>query len=349
MSYAFILYEEDMNTPNKRLYQLFSSANVIQVALMLLAIAAVPNLLVYFFNVNREVFSSVRTILYIFLGILLGAIVLRSFLNYLEPLSTLRSFEMKSSENEPQSNTSEIISKQIEEIKEQIKSIGTVNFDIKDISKDQLIESLRSTIDQRFTESVLKSIDEEFAQRDLQNKQWERFITGFEEIRKRLYEETGNLARRANLNLALGSATTILAGVGLVAIAFINPLVLPNSTTDNYGWIITAHYIPRLSVIVFAELFAYFFLKLYKAGLADIKYYQNELTNVELKISALKVALAAKDNEILKVVIGELAKVERNFVLKKGETTVEIERFKTESLNTKDWVEHLTKLLGTKK
>lgn len=316
---------------------------------MLLAIAAVPNLLVYFFNVNREVFSSVRTILYIFLGILLGAIVLRSFLNYLEPLNTLKSFAIKDSENEPPSYTSEIISKQIAEINEQIKNIGTVNFDIKDISKDQLIESLRSTIEQRFTESVLKSIDEEFAQRDLQSKQWERFITGFEEIRKRLYEETGNLARRANLNLALGSATTILAGIGLVAIVFLSPLDLEKLPNDKYGWTITAHYIPRLSVIVFAELFAYFFLRLYKSGLEDIKYYQNELTNVELKISALKVALAAKDNEILKIVIGELAKVERNFVLKKGETTVEIEKIKTENLNTKDWLEHLTKLLGTKK
>jgi len=147
---------------------------------MLLAIAAIPNLLVYFFDVGREVFSSVRTILYIFLGILLGAIVLRSFLNYLEPLNTLKSFKINDSVNEPPSYTSEIISKQIDEIKEQIKSIETVNFAVKDISKDQLIESLRSTIDQRFTESVLKSIDEEFAQRDLQNKQWERFITGFD-------------------------------------------------------------------------------------------------------------------------------------------------------------------------
>jgi len=134
-----------------------------------------------------------------------------------------------------------------------------------------------------------------------------------------------------------------------VAIVFINPLELPDPTNPNYGWIITAHYIPRLSVIVFAELFAYFFLRLYKSGLADIKYYQNELTNVELKISALKVALAAKDNELLKIVIGELAKVERNFILKKNETTVEIEKVKTENLNTKDWLEHLTTLLGTKK
>jgi hypothetical protein len=280
---------------------------------------------------------------------MLGGIVLRSLLIYLEPVSTLKPFEIQGSEHELPAYTSKIISEQIAEIKDQIKGIGTVTFDIKDISKDQLIESLRSTIDQRFTESVLKSIDEEFAKRDLQNKQWERFITGFEEIRKRLYEETDNLARRANLNLAVGTITTFLAGIGLVVIVLLRPLELTDLTNDKYGWVITNHYVPKLSLIVFAEVFAYFFLRLYKNGLDDIKYYQNELTNVELKISALKVALAVKDSEILKLVIGELAKAERNFILKKDETTVALEKIKSENLNTKDWLEHLTTLLGTKK
>ena len=183
----------------------------------------------------------------------------------------------------------------------------------------------------------------------MKNKQWERFITGFDEIRKRLYEETNNLARRASLNLAVGTITTILAGVGLVIIVFVMPLDLGKIQNNEYGWAIAAHYIPRLSFIVFAEIFAYFFLRLYKTGLDDIKYYQNEITNVELKISALKVSLAAEDKEILKFVVEELAKAERNFILKKDETTVELEKFKSENLNTKDLPEHLLTLLRTKK
>lgn len=338
-----------MSVTYTRLIRLFSPANLIPIAVALVCIAIFPYIATHYFYISYEVVSSIQSALYILLGFVVAAIVLRAFLIYLEPVSSLKPFEINLSERESASSISKTISEQIAEIKDQIKGIGTVEFDIKDINEGQLLESLRSTIDQRFTESVLKSIDEEFAKRDLQNKQWERFITGFEEIRKRLYEETDNLARRANLNLGLGTITTILAGIGLVAIVFLRPLELAGLTKDEYGWRIIAHYIPRLSLIVFAELFAYFFLRLYKAGLADIKYYQNELTNVELKISALKVALAVKDNEILKVVIGELAKAERNFILKKDETTIELEKIKTENLNTKDWLEHLTILLGTKK
>lgn len=338
-----------MSIPHNRLIRLSPVTTIIAVAIALVSAGVVPLLLTHYFNVLPDVASAIRTILYIILGIMLGGVVLQYLLIYLEPVKTLKSYEVKDSEPEPPSHTSETISEQLAEIKDQIKSIGTVEVDIKNISEGQLLESLRSTIDQRFTESVLKSIDEEFAKRDLQNKRWERFITGFDEIRKRLYEETDNLARRANLNLALGTITTILAGIGLVIIVFVSPLELNGHPKHEYGWIITAHYIPRLSLIVFAELFAYFFLRLYKTGLADIKYYQNELTNVELKISALKVALAVNDNEILTLVIGELAKVDRNFILKKDETTVELEKVKTENLNTKEWLEHLTTLLGTKK
>lgn len=350
-----------MNSPRKRFLLLSPRTNLIVLAIVLISAGVVPILLTNYFNIDREVSSAVRTILYIILATMLGGTVLQYLLIYLEPANTSKSGEY------------EAISEQIAEIKDQIKNVGTVEFDITGISEGQLIDSLKATIDQRFTEGVLKSIDEEFARRDLQNKQWERFITGLEETKKRLFEETGNLARRANLNLALGTVITILAGVGLVL------LVLPSSpdlntyikewigitqadpstfTKDDLSTfikeghslsIVLAHYIPRLSLIIFTELFAYFFLRLYKNGLDDIKYYQNELTNVELKISALKVALASNDNEILKLVIGELAKAERNFILKKDETTVELERIKSENLNAKDWLTHLQTLLETKK
>ena len=340
---------KNMSTSSKGIKQLLSPLNIIAVVLTLISIAVVPNVMYLVFKTDHEVATAVRTVLYIFLGILMGAIVLRSFFLYLEPINTLKSLESIGSEHELSSQTAISISEQINEIKDQIRAIGTVEVDIKDISKDQLIESLKSTFSQRFAESILKSIDEEFTERELKNKQWERFITGFEEIRKRLYEETNNLARRANLNLAVGTITTILAGVGLVVIVFVMPLDLTTIQNNEYGWAITAHYIPRLSFIAFAEIFAYFFLRLYKTGLDDIKYYQNEITNVELKISALKVSLAADDKEILKLVVEELAKAERNFILKKDETTVELEKFKSENLNTRDLLEQLTALIGAKK
>lgn len=358
-----------MSSPNKKLFFFSTRASLIALVIVLISVLVAPILLNYF-TVEREIASTFRTVLYILLGIMLGGIVLQYLLIYLESGNTLKPPELKGSADEPLSYVLKDISEQLAAIKEQIKNIKTVEFDIKDVSLDELVQSLKSTVNQKFIEGALKSIDEELAGRDLRNKKWERFITGFEEIRNRLSQETNNLAKRANINLLIGIAITGVAGIGLIYIVFaspleltktnslyvvlLNPFILPevskvNVDTPPYGWLVAAHYIPRLSLIVFAQLFAYFFLRLYKSGLEDIKYYQNELTNVELKISALKVALAAEDNEILKLVIGELAKVERNFILKKDETTVEIEKIRTESLDTKNWLEHIKTLLETKK
>jgi hypothetical protein len=188
------------------------------------------------------------------------------------------------------------------------------------------------------------------SERDLKNKEWERFVTDFEKISNRLRDETNNLTKRANLNLAIGVMTTIFAGVGLAFIAFLRSPELNDFSNDNYAWVVTAHYVPRLSFIIFAEIFAYFFLRLYKSGLDDIKYFQNELTNVELKITALKVALTrGKEAEILNLVTAELARVERNFILKKDETTVALEKIKTESSDAKDLLAQISNLLNNLK
>jgi hypothetical protein len=99
---------------------------------------------------------------------------------------------------------------------------------------------------------------------------------------------------------------------------------------ENTVSAVISYYIPRISVVVFIEVFAFFFLRLYKIGLDDVKYYQNELTNVELKLRALSEALKSGEAPTITLVITELAKTERNFVLKKGESTVGLENAKLE-------------------
>ena len=51
---------------------------------------------------------------------------------------------------------------------------------------------------------------------------------------------------------------------------------------------------------------------------------------METKYAALEAALAYKDDGLARRVIGLLAKTERNFVLKQGESTVELQRAKVD-------------------
>ena len=86
-----------------------------------------------------------------------------------------------------------------------------------------------------------------------------------------------------------------------------------------------------ISLSLFIEIFSFFFLKLYKSGLTEIKYFQNELTNIEMKFVSLDTALCTGEKDTITGVISEFSKTERNFILEKGQSTVELECSKANS------------------
>ena len=139
---------------------------------------------------------------------------------------------------------------------------------------------------------------------------------------QRLNLEVGALGRRGNTNLSIGIVMT-LAGLAVLGELVFRGTLNPKDALD-----LSAHYIPRLTLVIFIEIFAYFFLKLYKSSLSEIKYFQNEMTNVEAKQAALTISLDEDDKTVRSDIVKMLANTERNSVLKKGETTVELERVK---------------------
>jgi hypothetical protein len=100
---------------------------------------------------------------------------------------------------------------------------------------------------------------------------------------------------------------------------------------------------------VLIEIFALFFLNLYRTSLSDIKYFQNETTNVEYRILALELAILTQDIEALSVLVKSRADTERNFILSKGQTTVELERQKVEATSFKEAVAEVVKILRREK
>ena len=88
----------------------------------------------------------------------------------------------------------------------------------------------------------------------------------------------------------------------------------------NYASIpdLLSHFIPRISIAVFIEVFSFFFLKLYKASLQEIKYFQNELTNIEMRGVALETALLASHNKTTEPIVEQLIRTDRNPVPSAG-------------------------------
>jgi hypothetical protein len=92
-----------------------------------------------------------------------------------------------------------------------------------------------------------------------------------------------------------------------------------------------------------------YFVKLYKTNIVDVKYYQNELTNVELKQTSLKSALITNDNDLIKSVTMNLNITERNAILTKEQTSIEIERIRVENEINKDYLNKVWDLLSINK
>jgi hypothetical protein len=155
----------------------------------------------------------------------------------------------------------------------------------------------------------------------------------------RLNTEIQKLYIRANINLLIGMAITMF---GLYFLYMTIDSIKISLATSIPDIIISA--LPRFTLVIFLEIFSYFFLRLYKLGLDEIKYFQNELTNIESKLVAIEVAYITKNEEAMKDSLNILVQTERNFILKKGETTVELERAKSESENMQNILKSIPEL-----
>lgn len=150
--------------------------------------------------------------------------------------------------------------------------------------------------------------------------------TAFLKIEERLLDEVKAVGKRANLNLIIGSVVALI-GWGLLFW-----FVCDVSDMELEGWKLLNAFLPRLSIIIIIEMFSYFFLKLYRESIDRIRYYQNELTNIETKKMAILIAyMLENSNEHKKSLIENLISVERNVFLKKGETTIELEKIRMDN------------------
>lgn len=125
-----------------------------------------------------------------------------------------------------------------------------------------------------------------FAQHALDNDRVESVRKAFRAAETRLAQELTSLRARANLNLAIGAATTV------VAIALLYWLVLGSERTFENLYALLSHYIPRVSIVVFIEIFAFFFLRLYRTTLTEIRGYQGDVTRLNLQYIAVEMAWA---------------------------------------------------------
>lgn len=160
----------------------------------------------------------------------------------------------------------------------------------------------------------------------------------------RLKREVSDLRLRSNINLIIGMVITTIGvyllwdTVSMIDTSTLLKALASEGEESNQKFVknLVLPLIPRILLVVFVEVFAYFFLSLYKNCLSEIKHFQNELTNVESKLAAVEFSYMTKNQEGIKLAIEALSTTERNFILEKGQTTVELEKAKSESELTRN-------------
>lgn len=208
--------------------------------------------------------------------------------------------------------------------------------------KQSILREIRDKLESNTLKGYLLELENSLKE-SLTNKSTEEL---YRITKSRLELETQNQTRRGNLNLALGILTAIIGVLILGYSVFQAPMLTTNVE-------LAGHFLPRLSLALIIEVFAYFFLGLYRQSLEEIKYFQNELTKIESKFLGLHIATNISSSDGILAAIIQLVTTERNFLLKKGQSTTQIELKKAEAANTTSLAEKLgtsiTSIINSKK
>jgi len=160
----------------------------------------------------------------------------------------------------------------------------------------------------------------------------------FNDIQDRLKAECERLNKQALINLF------ICFIVAFIFICFIGyNTFINNEPTNNLNWErFLIKYLPRIfSLFGLITMFVYF-IKLYNNNIKDVKYYQNELTNAEMKMAAIHISISHNDTASAIEIGKNFASTERNVVNHKtDDEVVNPNILKTYVDSTKDIVDRI--------
>ncbi|MBO1328925.1 hypothetical protein OQ496_11490 [Acetobacter suratthaniensis] len=143
------------------------------------------------------------------------------------------------------------------------------------------------------------------------------------EIISRISKSIDFMQKTASKNILIGLSFSLFGLIFIITSIMNSDLHEINISKIHDNWDIIK-YIQKSSIVLCSEIIAFFFFKGYRSSLNEIKYFHNEMTNVEIMFSSLEVAIFSNDLDLIKNICEKISSVERNFILKKGETTVSL-------------------------
>lgn len=204
---------------------------------------------------------------------------------------------------------------------------------------EKLIASVKNQIDSSATDEYINELKKKVSETEFYFHISQRGKSTLD----RIYSEIDALGRRGTVNLVLGVITALS---GVLTLSF---FVLANESTHQSISEFTMSFLPRLSIVLIIEVFSYFFLRLYKSSLSEIKYFQNEATNIEHNFVALEASIKMEDKILIEKCINKFLEVERNPIILEKQTTREILSEQVESKSMSLSPDYLIKIIEAMK
>jgi len=194
---------------------------------------------------------------------------------------------------------------------------GKLESILSDKEREQIISSISETVEKQLNDSLLERIESKYGTVIYKDKLSNKAEVLLNSTIERLYKYNEDLKRKASVNLIYGILSTI--GAIMILIFVLVKVDVPEfkSQIDTVFF-----YTSRLFLVLLVQGISIFFLNLYKSTLNNILYINNEITNHESKRDALILSLSGGNDDNISKILATLSSTERNFVLKKGETSI---------------------------
>lgn len=233
------------------------------------------------------------------------------------------------------------LSEKIKDLEREVSLIYAAKLN-EGITPANIKETISEELKAQMTDEFIARIRNEYGDEIVKQGNINKINEELNSLERNISMYIDKLGRGSSINLVIGASTTITAVVILSYFVFEKQVDYTN-TTD-----VLAHYIPRISIAIFVEIFSFFFLNLYKANLSDIKYFENERTNLNSKKLALKFAYIIDDKDSITSILFEFARTERNLRFLRDENNVNFEKLKTEGDDTSDIISIVKSIIKLK-
>lgn len=287
---------------------------------------------------NRLLGFNVEKLLLIYIVIIVVAV--KYLTDYLSEKSTnventfLRSWETSRLINKLNSD----LKKTMEKLDIEIEKRKTLK------SSEKLFESeYRNLFNQISVEITTEKLQEDARNKILAISKIDILRKVWQEVDNNLKAAIASSRRHQNINLVCGFATSE-AAILVLLFLIIDPFDKNARATDTFG--IIKHYLPWISLVIIMEIAVFFFFNMYRSNVEAEKHFLNELTTVLIRRIALEAALEGADKTTTSQLLKTLISEERNKVLRKGETSSEVERYKAETEGFEKGINSIRRLLN---